>query len=169
MTLERRLANLFRLSDENWMRHANPISVWSRYSVLPLLLLCIWSRLWLGWWSLLPGLLAMFWLFFNPILFKRPKSTRNWASRAVLGERVFLNRDQVPIPERHLTYLHSGLNALSAAGLLLAVWAVIEYWAFGAVLGVGLAYLGKSWYLDRMVWLYEDMKGANETYQSWDY
>jgi hypothetical protein len=39
----------------------------------------------------------------------------------------------------------------------------------GAVLGVALAYLGKSWYLDRMVWLYEDMKEKNELYRSWEY
>jgi hypothetical protein len=32
------------------------------------------------------------------------------------------------------------------------------YSVLGAVFGVTLAYMGKSWFLDRMVWLYEDMK-----------
>ena len=36
-------------------------------------------------------------------------------------------------------------------------------------MGIVLAYLGKSWFLDRMVWLYEDMKNENEIYKSWDY
>lgn len=53
--------------------------------------------------------------------------------------------------------------------MILAIWATVTYSMWGAVLGVSLAYLGKSWYLDRMVWLYEDMKTANEEYASWDY
>lgn len=30
MTLERKIAGIFKLDDENWMRHANPVSVWTR-------------------------------------------------------------------------------------------------------------------------------------------
>lgn len=33
-----RVARLFGLRGESWMRHANPWSVWTRFSVLPLLL-----------------------------------------------------------------------------------------------------------------------------------
>ena len=107
MTLERKIAGLFKLDDDNWMRHANPISVWTRYSVLPVIVLAFWSREWIGWWCLVPGLVSLLWLFFNPILFKKPKSTKNWASKAVLGERVFLNRDNVPIPDNHnLSLIH---------------------------------------------------------------
>jgi len=45
MTLERKIAGLFKLTDENWMKHANPWSVWTRYSVLPLIVLAFWSRI----------------------------------------------------------------------------------------------------------------------------
>ncbi|WP_292742490.1 DUF6653 family protein [Methylophaga sp. UBA3192] len=119
--------------------------------------------------ALVPGLASLLWLFFNPILFKKPKSTKNWASKAVLGERVYLNRDMVPIPDRHTIPLHGFLNGISFTGLLLAVWATVYFSVWGAILGVSLAYLGKSWFLDRMVWLYEDMKEANELYRSWEY
>ncbi|WP_339775214.1 DUF6653 family protein [uncultured Methylophaga sp.] len=169
MTLERKIAGLFKLDDDNWMRHANPISVWTRYSVLPVIVLAFWSREWIGWWCLLPGLVSLLWLFFNPILFKKPKSTKNWASKAVLGERVFLNRDIVPIPDNHNTLLHAILNGISFLGVLLSILATVYFSVWGAVLGVALAYLGKSWYLDRMVWLYEDMKEKNELYRSWEY
>src|SRR4029453_10046537 len=48
-TSERRVASLFGLKGDSWMRHANPWSVWTRFAVLPLLILAIWSRDWIGW------------------------------------------------------------------------------------------------------------------------
>lgn len=36
-TSERKVARFFGLEGENWMRHANPISVWTRFAVVPLL------------------------------------------------------------------------------------------------------------------------------------
>lgn len=169
MTLERNVARLFRLNDENWMKHANPWSVWTRYSVLPLIVLAFWSRIWIGWWCLIPGIASLLWLFLNPVFFPKPRSTRNWASKAVLGERVYLNRDRVDIPGIHKTPLYAILNAISSVGMGIAIWAVVTYSVWGAVLGVALAYLGKSWYLDRMVWLYEMMKSEHPEYRGWDY
>lgn len=169
MILERRIANIFRLTDDNWMKHSNPWSVWTRYSVLPFIVFAFWSRIWIGWWCLIPGLASLFWMFLNPICFPKPKSTKNWASRSVLGERVYLNRDRVDIPEIHKTPLYPILNAISSTGMLIAIWSIIYYSIWGAVLGTALAYIGKSWYLDRMVWLYDMMKSETEEYQSWDY
>lgn len=169
MTLERRLAKLFRLNDESWMRHANPVSVWTRYTVLPVIVLAIWSRTWIGHWWLLPGVVSLLWMFLNPVLFSRPKSTKNWASKAVLGERVYLNRDEIPIPAKHRIALHVLLNGFASVGLLLAIVSAIYYWWWGAVFGVVITCLCKSWFLDRMVWLYEDMKHHDERYRSWEY
>ena len=169
MTVERRIAKVFNLTDDNWMKHANPWSVWTRYSVLPVIVFAFWSRLWIGWWCLIPGTAALLWVFFNPIVFNKPRSTQNWASKAVLGERVYLNRAQGDIAETQKTPLYSVLNAISFVGMLIAIWAIIYFSVWGAILGVCLAYLGKSWYLDRMVWLYEMMKSENSEYQKWDY
>jgi hypothetical protein len=36
MAFEESIANAFNLDDENWLRHANPASVWSRAAVLPI-------------------------------------------------------------------------------------------------------------------------------------
>lgn len=169
MTLERRLAKAFNLTDDNWMKHANPWSVWTRYSVLPVIVIAFWSRVWIGWWCLIPGTAALLWVFLNPIVFNKPKSTRNWASKAVLGERVYLHRDKVDIPDIHKTPLYAILNFISFIGMVIAIWAIISSSIWGVVLGVALAYLGKSWYLDRMVWLYEMMKTKNSEYQKWDF
>lgn len=169
MTIERGVAGAFGLTDANWMRHANPASVWTRYSVLPFIVAAFWSRAWIGWWCLVPGVLSVLWVFLNPLLFAPPKSTKNWASRAVLGERVYLNRDRVAIPDIHRTALPVILNCISSIGMAVAIWAVVVFSVWGAVLGVSLAYLGKSWYLDRMVWLYETMKCTHSEYGAWEY
>ncbi len=169
MTLERKIAKAFRLTDENWLKHSNPWSVWTRYSVLPLIVFAFWSRAWIGWWCLIPGISSILWMLFNPILFNKPLSTKNWASKAVLGERVYLNRDRVEIPDIHKTPLYGILKIMSSAGMVVVIWAIIFYSVWGAVLGVTLVYLGKSWFLDRMVWLYETMKSENEEYQRWEY
>lgn len=80
------------------MRHANPASVWTRFTVLSLLSLAIWSRDWIGVWCLVGVALAIIWMFVNPLLFKAPTSTRNWASRTVLGERIWVDRDKSTCP-----------------------------------------------------------------------
>jgi hypothetical protein len=92
---EARIAAAFGLRGENWMRHANPVSVWTRFAVLPLLAVSIWSRVWIGWWALVPFVFSLVFMVVNPLLFPRPRSTKNWASKGVLGERIWANRDEV--------------------------------------------------------------------------
>lgn len=169
MTLERKLVKLFYQVDNNLVKCVNPWSVWTRYIVVPFVFLAFWSRIWIGWWCLVPCLLSILWMFFLPTVFSQPKSTKNWASKSVLGERVYLNRDKIPIPNIHKKPLHIILHCISAIGLLLATWATITYSVWGITFGISLAYLGRSWFLDRMVWLYEDMKDTDEEYASWEY
>ena len=63
-----RISRLFGLEGDRWMRHTNPVSVWSRFSVLALLALAIWSRDWIGWLCLVPVALALVWMMVNPLL-----------------------------------------------------------------------------------------------------
>ncbi|GAB5557932.1 MAG: hypothetical protein SchgKO_21450 [Schleiferiaceae bacterium] len=169
MTFEKKVAQFFGLNNKNWMRHSNPWSVYTRYTVLPIGILSYWSRIWIGdyWYILL--VLSILWMFLNPVFFKKPKSTKNWASRSVMGERVYINRDEVPIPDIHKTPLLNVLNGISGIGLVLAIWGAYELNIWMAILGLALTIIGKSWYLDRMVWLYEDMKDQNAEYKSWEY
>ena len=101
-------------------------------------------------------------------MFRRPNSTDNWASKAVLGERVWLNRTQVPVPTRHQVAPNL-LSGLSGLGLSFLIWGLWELNVWPTVIGTVLVYTGKVWFLDRMVWLYEDMKEATSEYSSWLY
>ena len=166
MTLERKLAFAMSMDDATWLRHANPWSVWSRASVLPLVTLAIWSRHWLGAWSWAAVVVALAWMWANPRVFDRPKTMSHWASRGVLGERVWLNRDAVPVPERHRVVPHV-LNVITAVGTAFVVWGLVTLALWPTLLGSVLIYCGKLWFLDRMVWLYEDMAQRHDQYRAW--
>jgi hypothetical protein len=165
MTLEKCISRIFGLDDETWMRHANPWSGWTRFTVLPLLVLAFWSRVWWGWGSLILITLALAWTFFNPRIFSPPLSTDSWISRGVLGERVWMNRDQIPVPKHHrlMPHLLSGVSGLGGLGVIEGTVA-LDLWPL--ILGFALVYLGKLWFIDRMVWLYQDMQEVPE-YQAW--
>lgn len=153
------------LDEDGWLRHANPLSVYTRYSVLPLFVLAVWSRLWIGWWSLVPLALVAVWARVNPHLFPAPVCTRSWASRAVMGERVWLNRGTVPIPASDAAWA-AGLSVLNGLGLIPLAWGL---WAFDpgwTVAGVAIIMIGKSWFLDRMALLFDRMSG-HEAYRGW--
>lgn len=154
------------MSDVVWQRHANPISGWSRVPVLPLLAMGIWSRAWLGWWALLPIGVTLFWIWVNPRIFPMPDSTDNWMSKGVLGERVWLNRTRVPIPAHHAT-MAMLLNSLAGAGLIPFVLGLVLLNPWATVAGVAVMMIAKLWFLDRMVWLFDDMRKTSDEYQNW--
>ena len=156
MTKEQKIASLFAMDDEAWERHANPWSVWTRNTVLPILIIAFWSRVWIGTWAVFPIALAIIWTWLNPRLFKKPESTDNWASKSVLGERIWLGRKEMPIPKHHRK-VPNILSAVSGTGFLFVIYGVylLEIWP--VLFGSALVYTGKLWFLDRMVWLYEDM------------
>ena len=155
------------MDDATWRRHANPWSVWTRATVLPAVILAVWSRAWLGMWSLVPVGCAVLWMWLNPRVFPPPRSTDNWASRGVLGERVWLNRRTVPVPIHHRVAPHV-LHAITAVGTVFVVWGLIELAIWPTALGAALIYCGKLWFLDRMAWLFRDMQERPE-YRSWLY
>ena len=167
-TLESRIAGLFSMSDETWERHANPWSVWTRFTVLPILVLAIWSRAWIGFWAWGLIAIAIAWAWINPRIFSKPPSTNNWASKAVLGERVWMNRKGLPVPEHH-RLAPNLLSLLSGVGSLFLIWGLWRLQAWPTMFGAVLIYAGKVWFLDRMVWLYEDMRTTTEEYSRWLY
>lgn len=147
---------LMTMDDDAWARHANPWSVYSRFSSLPLIALAIWSRDWLGWWFLLPLMLALAWTWINPRLFSPPERTDTWAARGTYGERVFLNRKVVPIPKHHEDMAIT-LTWLSAAGVPILVYGLAVLDVSATVCGLVTTILPKLWFCDRMVWLYDEM------------
>jgi hypothetical protein len=154
--LDRQAERMMAMSEATWQRHANPWSAWTRFLTLPFLILAIWSRVWLGWWSLSLIGLALLWVWLNPRVFPKPVSTDNWASRIVLGERLWLERDHLAIPPRHQRAPHL-LTVGSMMGLPFLIWGLWALAPWPTLVGLLLTAGSKLWFADRMVWLYTDM------------
>ena len=160
------LATFFRMDDISWERHANPWSVWTRLPILPLLCLVIWNRHAIGLWTfaLIAGLAI--WAWVNPRIFPRPAVTESWASRAVMGERVWLARKAKPIPAHHA--LWAGILSIAPViGLLPLAWGMLWLEIWPALFGLAVILGAKLWFLDRMAWLYDDMARQDPEYASW--
>ncbi len=146
------------MDNHAWRRHANPMSGWTRMLALPMIILAVWSRVWIGWWALFPVVLALGFVWVNPRLFAEPAHFRSWMSRGVLGERVFLEHRH-EIAEHHLT-ASRWLTLASVPGAVLMIWGLIVLWWEAAVFGALLSALPKIWFVDRMVWILQDWRSA---------
>ncbi len=170
VTTDTKLARLFGLKGETWMRHANPVSVWTRFAVLPLLAVSIWSRDWIGWWSLVPVALSLVFMMVNPLLFPKPASTRNWASKGVFGERIWADRTTVELPEQFRSSAVANVSYLfQMVGMAVLAYGLVELDVVAVVSGLVIVQCAKAWFIDRMVLLFEDMKTRNPEYASWEY
>ncbi|MEM1288117.1 MAG: DUF6653 family protein [Pseudomonadota bacterium] len=150
---------LMGMDDRAWARHANPWSVWTRFTCLPLLVLAIWSRQWLGWGALPLFLLAAAWTWYNPRAFAPATDFSSWAARATLGERVYLARDEFNVPQHHRRAANV-LTSMSAAGLPILIYGLWFFDVWATVAAIVILVLPKVWFCDRMVWLHVDLTGV---------
>lgn len=155
MNIDKLILKIFLPDDESWLRHANPWSVWTRFITLPFIVLAVWSRVWISWYCLIPITLLVIWVVINPRLFEKPSSFDSWGSKAVLGERIYMKRSEFPLPEHHrmpITIL-TVLQSIGGGILIYGVWSLNVYLTAH---GLTFVYLAKMWFLDRMVWLYDE-------------
>jgi hypothetical protein len=109
-------------------------------------------------------------MFVNPLFFKAPKSTRNWASRTVLGERIWVDRNQIDLPKQFRSRASSLVaNAYSTIGMGFLAYGLIDLSILATVAGLLITHGGKAWYLDRISLLYAEMNSRSPDYASWDY
>lgn len=144
------------MDERIWRRHANPLSVWTRIPIAPLLVLSIYARIWIGWQCLIPIGILILWTWLNPRAFPEPKRFTSWSSRGVFGERLFLNRRNVPIPN-HQRAAALRLAVVSALGVPPTIYGLIVLDPWATAFGTSLIMLGKLWFVDRMAWLYDEM------------
>ena len=147
---------LMSMDDDVWARHANPWSVYSRFTCLPFIVLALWSRAWIGWWFLIPLALALFWTWYNPRAFSPSTQKDGWAFKGTSGERLFLDRKHRPIPHHH-TIAARMLTAISGIGILILLYGLIILAVWPTLLGLVTTIGAKVWFVDRMVWLHEDL------------
>jgi Family of unknown function (DUF6653) len=164
-----KLARIFGLKGDAWMRHANPLSIWTRFTVLPLLAITIWSRDWIGWWSLVALALAIVWMMINPSASPIPRSTRNWASKDVFGERVWVEGDRATFPEQFRSRIPALARCYQVIGMIPLVYRLAVLDPIATASGAFIVQGGKLWYIDRMVLLFEDVKSGGPEYSSWEY
>ena len=169
VTSEQRVAKLFGIEGENWARHANPVSVWTRFAVVPLLALSIWSRDWIGWWSVVPIVLSLVFMMVNPVLFPKPRSTRNWASRGVFGERVWSERTSVQVPPQFTSAVLNVTYAIQLVGSVVLTAGLVRLDMVDTIAGLVILQTAKAWFIDRQVLLFEDMKGRHSRYAEWEH
>lgn len=101
MQIDKFINDAMGMDDDKWLRHANPLSVWTRLATVPVFGLIVYVRPWLGWWSFgLIGLIFLF-LWLNTRIFPCAKTDERWETRAILGERLWLDRRTCPIPAHH--------------------------------------------------------------------
>jgi len=157
------------MSEEVWFRHANPWSGWTRFATYPFVILAFWSRAWLGIWFLIPVAVVFIWVWLNPRIFSKPKSTNNWMSKGVFGEKIFTERKktETQVPSHHVTVANI-TTTISIIGVAILVYGLVVLEIWPTVAGAAIGILGKTWYVDRMVWLYDDMKHIPE-YNKWLY
>jgi uncharacterized protein DUF6653 len=67
-------------------RHAHPLSAWSRWATTPLVLLPVWTR------RRSHALFVAIWFALNPVIFPKVSDERPWATRAMLGEELWISR-----------------------------------------------------------------------------
>jgi hypothetical protein len=103
------------------------------------------------------------------LLFPPPRSTRNWASRSVFGERIWADRRTVDVPAQFGSPVPNVANALAAVGLIVLAYGLITFDLLSTIAGIFITSLGKLWYLDRMVLLFEDMKHRHDEYARWEH
>ncbi|WP_040603990.1 DUF6653 family protein [Sagittula stellata] len=150
---------LMGMDEATWARHANPWSAWSRVTILPLLALAIWSRVWIGGWALLPVVAVLLWIWLNPRLFPVPDTTDAWMTQAVLGERDWLAHGDKPEVAHHrpTVRLLTGASGLGSVVLIAGlVWLNLSLTLLGLVLAMG----GKLWLMDVMVRARRDLAAA---------
>jgi hypothetical protein len=101
-------------------RHANPWSAWSRWASTPLVLLPVWTR------RRSHALMTALWFALNPVVFPRISDERSWATRAMLGEELWISRRPRDAAAA-LTAVTSlvAVVALVAARRRRAVWAAV--------------------------------------------
>ena len=112
----------------------------------------IWARVWLGWCLALLAALAV-WIWLNPRVFPRPRSTKYWPSRSLLSKRLWLERKTMTLIARERLMPHVG-NIIALVGLGVLAYGLIELAVWAAVVGTIVTIGGKIYFPDEMTRIY---------------
>jgi hypothetical protein len=150
------IAKLFRMTDEAWRRHANPWSVYTRFAAIPAMILAIWSRVWIGWWALIPVAAVIAWLLVNPHVFPPVTTPCSWAAKGIYGEKLWLQEyERVP---RDYRIVFRWLIVPGLAGMALLLFGLARLLVWPTIFGATLIVLAQLWRIDRLGMLYDELE-----------
>ena len=87
----------------------------------------------------------------------------------MFGERIWTERSTVELPPQFRSKVLQVTYAIQVVGLAVLVYGLVELNLLLVVSGLVILQTAKAWFIDRMVLLFEHMKGANPTYAAWEY
>jgi len=73
----------------------------------------------------------------------------------------------IEIPEHHVKATFA-LTILSMMGAIILLYGLVKLEPISTITDCTITYLGKLWFVDRMVWLFEDLKEHPE-FKNWIY
>jgi hypothetical protein len=77
-------------------------------------------------WAVIPVAIVILWTWYNPRIFAPTRSLDHFMSKGAMGERVWLNRDAVPVPVYH-RWVPNVLSAISAISVVFIIWGVLIF------------------------------------------
>lgn len=155
MKPDQAISRAMGMDDDKWLRHANPWSVWTRLFSVPAFAMAIYARVWLGWWFLLAVAIIVVFLWLNTRIFPPAQTDRRWETRAILGEKLWLNRRSVPIPDHHQRATRWIVAGSSLSAIPMAI-GLFQFDPWATAFGAAGVFFGQTWFLDRLAWLYSE-------------
>lgn len=91
----------------------------------------------------------------NPRIFDKPSHYNSWGSKAVLGERIYIQRKKKNMLGEHKIpiMILTVMQTIGGGLLFYGLWTLNVY---VVVYSTTVIYMSKMWFLDRMVWLHAD-------------
>ena len=145
-------AAIFGLNDENWLRHSNPWSVWTRMAAFAVAMAAILLRGALGWWTLVPVGLCVVFMFVNTRVFPPVTNPERWDEKGIYGERLWSQKAPVAQPHRRAIAM---IIAIAAAGIPILIWGLVTVQIWPTVFGWSLVFLSQLWQIDRFVAIFD--------------
>jgi hypothetical protein len=142
------------MSEETWLRHANPWSGFTRIITYPLLFIPIWylqeflEDPIINWYPVLGIIIVTIWFWLNPRIFPRPKNYNNWLSKGVLGEKLWTSKKRYKDSNLLLSFLTTPF-------FIIALYTTYMKMFWETMFFAGFAFILKLWFIDRMVFYYE--------------
>ncbi|MCV0427617.1 MAG: hypothetical protein K5905_19325 [Roseibium sp.] len=144
-----------------------PASTYAKIVAPALITAAIWTKIWLDTAftvMLVVGVLLL--LFRLPKLLPNRRWTGNWAEKASFGERIWLNRPLIPIPQE-INHRLSVLHLVFWAGVLIAILGAFTSSPILSGTGLLVGYATQAVCLRKLIDLYELMKDKAPLYRFW--